>query len=47
MYGDNIENLKHSSDYAAVIPKFINNFKKNKVCDIYGDGQALKDILLC
>lgn len=42
MYGDNIENLKHSN-YAAVIPKFINNFKKNKVCDIYGDGQALRD----
>ena len=41
MYGSRPEN--YSSNYAAVIPKWINNIRKNKSCQIYGDGKSLRD----
>jgi len=41
MYGGKIES--NSSNYAAVIPKWISNIKKNKLCQIYGDGKSLRD----
>ncbi len=41
MYGSKQEN--YSSNYAAVIPKWINNIRKNKSCQIYGDGKSLRD----
>ena len=41
MYGSRKE--KNSSNYAAVIPKWINNIRRNKPCQIYGDGKSLRD----
>ena len=42
MYGGKIES--NSSNYAAVIPKWISNIKKNKLCQIYGEsGKSLRD----
>lgn len=32
-----------NGDYAAVIPKWIENFKKNKLVVIYGDGKSTRD----
>ena len=42
MYGHD-PNTYTNSSYSAVIPKWINNFKKQKECKIYGDGTSMRD----
>ena len=42
MYG-NLLGLNTDTNYASVIPKWISNFKNNKKCTIFGDGESQRD----
>lgn len=37
------KNQNEHGEYAAVIPKFINNILNNRQCEIYGDGKTSRD----
>lgn len=42
MYGNRL-GLNTNTNYASVIPKWINNFRNNKKCIIFGDGTSKRD----
>lgn len=42
MYGNTVES-KTLSNYTPVITKWIDNFKNQKQCEIFGDGKSMRD----
>ena len=42
MYGNRL-GLNTNTNYASVIPKWLNNFNNNKRCVIFGDGESKRD----